>query len=61
MRAEDMRVRQELLESGELGGAYVPQMEAVHIGNAARLRELMQYMAGLTSLLRARMERRRHD
>ena len=39
MRAEDARVRQELLESGELGGAYVPQMEAVHIRNAARLRE----------------------
>jgi hypothetical protein len=35
MRAEDARVRQELPESGELGGAYVPQMEAVHIRNAA--------------------------
>jgi hypothetical protein len=41
MRAEDVRVRQELLESGELGGAYVPQMEAVHIRNAARLKELI--------------------
>jgi len=36
MRAEDARVRQELLESGELGGCYVPRMEAVHTRNAAR-------------------------
>jgi len=41
MRAEDKRVRQELLESGELGGCYVPRMEAVHVRNAARLRELI--------------------
>ena len=41
MRAEDLRVRQELMESGELGGSYVPRMEAVHIRNAARLRELI--------------------
>jgi hypothetical protein len=41
MRAEDMRVRQELVESGELGGAYVPRMEAVHVKNAARLRQLI--------------------
>jgi hypothetical protein len=41
MRAEDVRVRRELLESGELGGVYVPRMEAVHIRNAARLRELI--------------------
>jgi hypothetical protein len=41
MRAEDARVRQELMESGELGGAYVPRMEAVHIRNAARLKELI--------------------
>lgn len=41
MRAEDARVRQELLESGELGGSYVPRMEAVHVRNAARLRELV--------------------
>jgi hypothetical protein len=33
MRTEDMRVRQELLESGELGGSYVPRMEAMHIRN----------------------------
>lgn len=41
MRDEDLRVRQELLDSGELGGAYVPRMEAVHIKNAARLRTLI--------------------
>jgi len=42
MRAEDLRVRQELLDAGELGGAYVPRMEAIHIKNAARLRELIR-------------------
>ena len=41
MRDEDLTVRQELLDSGELGGSYVPRMEAVHIKNAARLRELI--------------------
>jgi hypothetical protein len=41
MRAEDKRVRQELLDSGELGGHYVPRMEAVHKQNAKRLRELI--------------------
>jgi hypothetical protein len=42
MRAEDHRVRQELVDSGELGGPYVPRMEEVHRKNAARLRELIQ-------------------
>jgi hypothetical protein len=42
MRAEDLRVRQELLDSGELGGSYVPRMEAVHIRNAERLIELIK-------------------
>ena len=41
MRDEDLRVRQELLDAGQLGAAYVPRMEAVHIKNAARLRELI--------------------
>lgn len=41
MRAEDLRVRKELVDAGELGGPYVPRMEAVHIKNAARLRELI--------------------
>jgi hypothetical protein len=41
MRAEDARVRQELLDAGKLGGPYVPRMEAVHVKNAARLREII--------------------
>jgi hypothetical protein len=42
MRAEDLRVRQELVEAGELGGTYVPRMEAIHISNAAALKELIR-------------------
>ncbi len=41
MRDEDRRVRQELMDAGQLGGPYVPRMEAVHTRNAARLRELI--------------------
>ena len=41
LRAEDLRVRSELEAAGELGGPYVPRMEAVHVRNAARLRELI--------------------
>lgn len=41
MRAEDLRVRQELVDSDELGGSYVPRMEAVHIRNAERLTEIV--------------------
>jgi hypothetical protein len=41
MRAEDRDVRQELVDSGQLGGPYVPRMEDVHRKNAARLRELI--------------------
>jgi len=41
MRREDLKVRQELVESGELDGTYVPRMEAVHIRNAERLKELV--------------------
>jgi hypothetical protein len=41
LRAEDLRVRTELQEAGELGGPYVPRMEEVHVRNAARLRELI--------------------
>jgi hypothetical protein len=44
MREEDLRVRQELLDAGQLGGSYVPRMEAVHVKNAARLRQrIAQY------------------
>lgn len=41
LRAEDLRVRGELEAAGELGGPYIPRMEAVHVHNAARLRELI--------------------
>jgi hypothetical protein len=41
MEEEDRRVRQELADNGELGGPYVPRMEAVHVKNAAQLRELI--------------------
>lgn len=41
MREEDLRVRGELEAAGELGGPYVPRMEAVHVRNAARLRGLI--------------------
>jgi hypothetical protein len=41
MRDEDLRVRQELLDAGELGGHYVPRMEAIHKKNASRLREII--------------------
>jgi hypothetical protein len=41
MQAEDLRVRQELLDAGELGGHYVPRMEEVHVRNARRLREII--------------------
>jgi len=37
-----MRVRSELAAADELGGSYVPRMEAVHVKNAARLRELVE-------------------
>lgn len=42
MRGEDMRVRDELMASGELGGPYVPRMEEVHKRNGSRLRELIE-------------------
>jgi hypothetical protein len=41
MREEDQSVREQLVDSGQLGGHYVPRMEAIHRKNAARLRELI--------------------
>ena len=41
MRDEDLRVRAELVASGDLEGEYVPQMEGVHKRHASRLRELI--------------------
>jgi hypothetical protein len=42
MRDEDMRVRAELAAANELGGPYVPRMEAIHVKNVARLRQLIE-------------------
>lgn len=39
MKAEDLKVRQKLLDTGKLGGGYVPEMEAVHLKNAQRLKK----------------------
>jgi hypothetical protein len=41
MRSEDLRVREEGIASGSIGGQYDPRMEEVHNRNASRLRELM--------------------
>jgi len=41
MAAEDRRLRQELLNNGELGGAYAPRMEALHRKNASRLKDII--------------------
>lgn len=41
MRAEDFEVRQRLAATGELFDGYHPEMEAVHLKNAARLQELL--------------------
>lgn len=41
MRAEDLRVREELLQSGELGDGYAPRMEALHRQNASRLKQII--------------------
>ena len=41
MQEEDLRVRTELANAGQLGGPYVHRMEEVHVRNAARLRDLI--------------------
>lgn len=41
MQEKDLRVREELLAAGQLGGPYSPRMEAVHVSHARRLRELI--------------------
>ena len=58
MRDDDLRVRDELVASDELGGAYVPKMEEVHKRNASRLRELI---APRLAIRRYRGERRRRS
>src|SRR5690606_21706140 len=41
MAAEDRAVREQLLAAGELADGYHPRMEAVHVGNAARLMAIL--------------------
>jgi hypothetical protein len=41
MAAEDRKLRQELLDRGEMGGVYAPRMETLHRKNAARLKEII--------------------
>jgi len=41
LRDDDLTLREELLAADELRGPYHPRMEATHIKNAARLRELI--------------------
>jgi fibronectin type 3 domain-containing protein len=41
LRDGDLALREELLAAGELGGAYHPRMEAMHVKNARRLRQLI--------------------
>ena len=41
LREQDLRVRKELLDAGLLGGTYVTRMEAVHVKNAQRLRQII--------------------
>lgn len=41
MAAEDLRLRQQLLDNGELGDGYAPRMEALHVKNASRLKEII--------------------
>ena len=41
MREEDLAVRERLLQAGQLEDGYHAEMEAVHIRNAARMREIL--------------------
>lgn len=41
MQDLDLQVRQRLVDEGKLRGFYVPEMEAVHRQNAARLRKII--------------------
>lgn len=41
MREEDLRVRQEHLQLGNLEGGYHPDMQAIHEKNAFRMREII--------------------
>ena len=41
MRRRDLKIRQQLLDAGQLSATYNPVMEEVHRSNAARLREII--------------------
>ena len=41
MRDQDLAVREQLLKANQLGGPYHPRMEAIHIKNAERLKEII--------------------
>jgi len=41
MRDEDLAVLEELLKANQLSGPYQPRMEAIHVKNAKRLKELI--------------------
>jgi hypothetical protein len=43
MKAEDLRVREELARDGSLFDGYHPHLEALHKKNATRLREFIQW------------------
>ena len=46
MRAEDECVREKLAKTGELFDGYCPQMEAVHLENAAALEKMIEENGG---------------
>lgn len=46
MKAEDLRVREELAETGELFDGYAPRMEQVHLKNAAELERMLEENGG---------------
>ncbi len=46
MRANDLRVRAELAETGELFDGYCPKMEKVHLENAAGLERMIEENGG---------------
>jgi hypothetical protein len=46
MTAEDLRVRTELAETGELFEGYCPKMEEVHLNNAAKLEKMIDASGG---------------
>ena len=51
MREEDLTVRERLLQAGQLGDGYHPEMEAVHTRNAARMREVFSQQGWPTRTL----------